>query len=288
MLNCNSEYPFPVLRPDTVDYKNSVFKAEITVKHDKEGYVFSSDIDASNDEIRKLVERGEAQVGIYIQCNSTWLRKIQPVNLGENKFLLSTAEVHNRVEFCPVITANQKIDDFKSQDFIEEFNGIKFSLQPGDPLAIGETKYFDAKYKDDIIRKGDPIISVTTTPDITDMCFNFENSTIIVYVPERSKKAYGEMQGIKVKYSVLSMLFYLPAITEGIRLLKESEEGSSGNDYREYMWAKTMQQSMLQIAGGDLDKYEELLKRPFQTAQKLLGGMDAAIMDLKQWVITGS
>jgi len=281
MVNCNNEYPFPVLRPVPVDYKKSVFNADIAVTPDKGSYTFRTNINVLNDDIKNLVESGAAQVGVDIQCDSTWLRKIQPVILGESEFSVSTDDVHNRVYFCPVITVNQQISDFKSQDFADEYNGIKITLQPGDPMALGETKYFDANYEDDILRKGDPIISVTTAPGTKDMTFTFENSSILVYVPEKSKNAYSNMKVTKEKYSVLSMLFYLPAITEGIRLLGEND-----NIYGDYAWAKTIKQSILQIAGGDRDQYDELLETPFQTAQKLIGGMDKAILDLESWSIT--
>lgn len=281
MVNCNNEYPFPVLRPDPVDYKKSIFDADITVTPDKARYIFRANIDVSNEDIKSLIENDKAQVGIDIQCDSTWMRKIIPLNLGESETSLSTADVHNRVYFCPVITANQEIPNFRSQDFSDEYNGIKITLQPGDPLAIGETKYFDANYADDILRKGDPIISVTTSPETKDMTFTFENQSILVYVPEKSKNAYSNMKVTKEKYAVLSMLFYLPAITEGIRLIGEKD-----NTYGDYAWAKTIKQSVMQIAGGDSNQYEELLGTPFQTAQKLLGGMDKAILDLESWSIT--
>ena len=281
MVNCNTDYPFPVLKPEPVDYKLSTFDAVISVTPDKDRYVFHTNIDIKNNDVNALVEDGTAQLGINIQCESTWLRKIQPVQVGEDKFSLSTAEVHNRVYFCPVITADKKLDDFRSSDFTEEYDGLKIVIHPGDPLAIGEAKYFDADYADDILKKGDPIISVATEPGQKDMTFSFENQSIMVYVPEKTKNAYLNMQVTKEKYSVLSMLVYLPAVTESIRLLDEDED-----TYISYAWAKTIKQSVFQIAGGDQEEYERLLKSPFQTAQKLTGGMDKAILDLESWSVT--
>ncbi len=281
MVNCNTEYPFPVLRPNPGDFKTSTFNAEVTVVPQKDGYEFKTDIDVNNDDIKFLIEQNKAQIGIDIQCDSTWLRKIHTVSMGEDRFILSTSEVHNRVIFCPVITASQEIINYKSNDFAEEFNSVKIAIQPGDPLAIGETKYFDANYEDDILRKGDPIISVTTAPGTKDMSFDFENPSIMVFVPGKSKDAYSHMEVTPEKYSVLSMLFYLPAVTEGIRLLRDNED-----TYIQYAWANTMKQSIMQLAENDQEKYWDLLNNPFQTAQKLLGGMDKAILDLESWLIT--
>lgn len=281
MVNCNVEYPFPVLRPTPIDYKVSTFNASITVTPEKDKYVFTTNIEVHNIDIKHLIEQGKAHIGVDIQCDSTWLRRINSVMMGKDSFLLNTSEVHNRVLFCPVITASQEISNFKSSDFAEEFSAVTLLIHPGDPLAIGETKYFDANYEDDILRKGDPIISVTTNPQAKDMSFDFENDSILVYVPEKSKAAYSSMAATPEKYPILSMLFYLPAVTEGIRLLQDNEDA-----YIDHAWAKTIKQSVLQIAGNDHEKYLELLNNPFQTAQKLLGGMDKAILDLESWSIT--
>lgn len=280
MVNCNMEYPYPVLRPEAVDYKTSCFAAEVKVTPGKSCYIFHTKLDIQDEKIKKLVEDGLAQPGINIQCDSTWLREMKRVNIGEDEFSISTSDVHNRVNFCPVITATTGIDNFYSDDFIDEFQGMKITIHPGDPLAIGEARYFDAEYVEDHLKKGDPIISITSAPDTKDMSFDFEGSVIKVFVPEKCKNAYYNMKVTKEKYPVLSILFYLPAVTEGLRCLKEDED-----TYINYTWAKTIKDSVMQLAGGDENKYEALLDSPFQTAQSLVGGMDNAILKLESWII---
>lgn len=280
MVNCDIEYPFPVLRPTPSDYKNACFMAEVTVTPDQNCYVFHTSLQVQDDMLLKLVEEELAQPGINIQCDSTWLREVKNVSLGEDEFKISTSEVHGRVNFCPVITASEKIPDFHSSDFADEYQGMKIVIHPGDPLAIGEAKHFDANYAEDRLKKGDPIIIVTTGPGAKDMSIAFDSPVIKVSVPERCKNAYNEMKVTKQKYPVLSMLFYLPAVTEGVRLLRDEED-----NYIDYIWAKTMKDSLMQMAGGDEEKYKEFLEKPFQTAQQLVGGMDDAILKLASWVI---
>lgn len=280
MVNCDIDYPFPVLRPTQSDYKSACFVAEVMVSPGQNCYIFHTSLNVQDDTLLRLVEDGLAQPGINIQCDSTWLRKIENVNLGEDKFEISTSEVHGRVNFCPVITASEKIADFHSDDFDEEYQGLKIVIHPGDPLAIGEAKHFDANYEEDRLKKGDPIIIVTTAPDAKDMSITFDSPVIKVSVPGRCKDAYNEMKITKQKYPVLSMLFYLPAVTEGVRLLKDEEDS-----YIDYTWAQTIKDSLMQMAGGDEEKYRDYLEKPFQTAQQLVGGMDDAILKLASWVI---
>lgn len=280
MVNSNTEYPFPVLRPEPVDYNKSVFNADVIVTPEKDGYNFKTDIYITNNEITSLINNGKAQLGINIQCNSTWLRKIQPVKLGHDEFNLKSSEVHKRVEFCPVVTASEMIENFISSDFSEEFQNLKIIIHPGDPLAIGYDKYFDAEYADDVIRKGDPIISVATRPETAEMEIEYDEDIIMVYVPEKSKQAFSSMKGVPAKYAVMSMLFYLPAITGGIQLLYEDKD-----QYSSSTWGKTILQSIDQISDGNKNEYQNLLKSPFSTEQKLLGGMDTAIQNLAEWII---
>jgi len=281
MVNPEIDYPFPVVKNDLSDYKSSKFITEITVTPENNGYKIDTQISINNKEITLLLEAGKASVGVYIQCDTTWLREIHRVSLGNDSFILSTQDVHHRVYICPVITANEKITAFSSDDFVDEYKGMSFIIHPGDPLAIGEVKYFDADYEDDILRKGDPIISVDSNPTVKDMYFGLESDVLVVYVPEKVKNAFTAMKISPEKYSVLSVMFYLPAITEGVRCLAENEER-----YVAYEWGKTMRQSIMNLAAGDEDKYTAMLDNPFQTAQKLLGGMDKAALDLASWSVT--
>lgn len=233
-----------------------------------------------NNEVRELVEKGMAQSGVYIQCDSTWVRKIEPVKLGEYSFRVETSEVKGRVYFCPVITAASVIVNFYSDDFAEEYNGINIVIHPGDPLAVGETKYFDAIYAEDLLKKGDPIIIVTSRADAKDMTFDFENDAIKVVVPPKWMEAYSNMKITPKKYPLLSALYYLPAVTQGVQLLRDEEDS-----YINYEWARTIRESIMKMANGKEEKYESLLNTPFETAQKLTGGLEDAVLALSSWVI---
>lgn len=280
MVNSDTEYPFPVLRPEPVDYKSSIFVAKVSVEPDDDGYVFHTNLDLRNSEIRELVEKELAQPGVYIQCDSTWVRKIEPVKLGEDSFRIETSDVKGRVNFCPVVTAATTITDFYSGDFAEEYNGINIVIHPGDPLAIGEAKYFDAVYAEDLLKKGDPIIIVTSMPDAKDMTFDFENDAIKVVVPQKWMKSYSDMKITRQKYPLLSVIYYLPAVTEGVRCLRDDED-----KYIDYEWARTIKNSIMKMADGKDEKYRRLLNSPFQTAQKLIGGMEDAVLALSSWII---
>lgn len=280
MVNFDTEYPFPVLRSEPVDYKSSIFLTKVSVTPSQECYIFHTNLDIKNNEVRELIEKGIAQPGVYIQCDSTWMRKIEPVKLGEYEFKVKTSNVRGRVNFCPVITAASTIKDFHSDDFAEEYNSIKIVIHPGDPLAIGKARHFDAVYAEDLLKKGDPIIIVTTEYDSTDMTFDFESDAIKVVVPKKWMDAYSSMKITKRKYPLLSALYYLPAVTESVRCLRDDED-----KYIDYVWARTVKDSLMQLAGGNDRKYQNLLQMPFQTAQKLIGGMDEAILALASWVI---
>lgn len=280
MANFDTEYPFPVLRAAPVDYKSSTFEAEVSVTPDKKGYIFHTKLIINNNEVRKLVETGIAKPGIYIQCNSTWVRRIEIVKLDEDEFIVPSSDVRGRVSFCPFITADATIENFHSGDFTEEYEDIKIVIHPGDPLAVGEEKYFDAVYVEDLFNKGDSIISVGSSPKATAMTFDFEKDFITVIVPPKWYDAYTSMKITKEKYPLLGALFYLPAVTEGVRLL--SPDGENDPDFT---WARTLKSSIMRLAGKNNNKYKKLLEDPFWTAQQLIEGMDDAVLSLASWVI---
>lgn len=281
MLDSNMVLPYPVLRPEAIDYKSAVFECDISVTPDVNGYDVRCNTIIGDAAIRELVFSGKASIGVQIKCDSTWLRRIETIPEGESTFSLSTAEVHNRVFLCPIVTMNDQVR-FTSDGFDEDFAGMNFILHPGDPIAIGETRQFDAEYEDDLAKKGDSIIVVSSNPMAKEITIDTESPAITITVPESIRKSYSDIQSSRWKYGVLAGLLYVPALTQAVKELVTKEDDVIG-----YTWAKTIRDSVMQIAGGNQAKYDSLMTEDnyYKVAQLLLGGMEKPMKDLAGWML---
>ena len=281
MLDSNMGFPYPVLRPEAIDYKTAVFGCEISVIPDEGGYEVRCNTVVGDPVIKRFVQEGKASIGVLVKCDSTWLRKVEKITEGDFQFKLSTSAVHNRVFLCPIITVNEKVE-FTSDGFDEDFEGMTFVLHPGDPIAIGETRKFDAEYEDDLAKKGDSIIIVSSNPMAKDITIETDCPAITITVPDSIRKSYTSIQSNRWKYGVLAGLLYMPAIMQAVKELATKEDDVIG-----FTWAKTIRDSVMQIVGGDQSKYDSLMTEDncYKVSQMLLGGMEKPMKDLAGWML---
>ena len=76
MLNVSINYPYPVIRPYSEDYIDTVFEGELTVTPENDGYYIHPKFSISNIEIQSMIDEGKLTYAIEIECVSTWLRRL--------------------------------------------------------------------------------------------------------------------------------------------------------------------------------------------------------------------
>ncbi len=281
MLNSSMNYPYPVLRGEKTDYKNSIFVAQLSKKDLKDGYMIKAIYSVSNPEIQGLIDDGKAAFALQIQCVSTWFRKLEISSTSIQEFKLPSNMVHDRVDLCPCIIALEEIADFNNSDFSEDFEGIVYSINPGEVLAIGERQKFDAIYKDDIIKKGDPIVHFINDEQASVMYCEYDFDTIRIHLPKQQNAKYnyiGTYEGWKVP--VLNAIYVIPAISMGIEeIYKDTCLGGDGTMER-WSWYKTLK-VMIQRKAKDVDSvYRKMLSDPIKTAQMLMDDNSAQALDI--------
>jgi len=281
MLNSSMNYPYPILREKKTDYQTSTFTAQLSKKNLKDGYIINAIYSVSNSEIQQLIEDKKAAYALQIQCVSTWFRKLEISSSSIQEFKLSSNLIHERVDMCPCIIALEEIKDFNNSDFSEDFEGISFSVNPGEVLAIGERQKFDAIYKDDIIKKGDPIVHFINDEQASVMFCEYDFDTIRIHLPKQQNEKYnriGTYEGWKVP--VLNAIYVIPAIAMGIEeIYKDTCLGGSGTLER-WSWYKTLKVMILRKAKDVENVYLKMLSDPIKTAQMLMNDNSAQALDI--------
>ena len=281
MLNSSMNYPYPILRGKKTDYQTSIFTAQLSKKNLKDGYIINAIYSVSNSEIQQLIEDKKAAYALQIQCVSTWFRKLEISSSSIQEFKLSSNLIHERVDMCPCIIALEEIKDFNNSDFSEDFEGISFSVNPGEVLAIGERQKFDAIYKDDIIKKGDPIVHFINDEQASVMFCEYDFDTIRIHLPKQQNEKYnriGTYEGWKVP--VLNAIYVIPAIAMGIEeIYKDTCLGGSGTLER-WSWYKTLKVMILRKAKDVENVYLKMLSDPIKTAQMLMNDNSAQALDI--------
>lgn len=76
MCAASINYPYPVIRPYSEDYIDTVFAGELTVTPENDGYYIHPKFSIADTEIQSMIDEGKLTYAIEIECVSTWLRRL--------------------------------------------------------------------------------------------------------------------------------------------------------------------------------------------------------------------
>ena len=211
MLNININYPYPVIREYAEDYENTLFLGALSVHLETDGYSIHPAFDIENEQIKNMLLSEDLTYAVEVQCVSTWFRKLYLIkNNGSIK--LDSKIIHERVELIPCIVATKYIENFTNADFAEEYSGMKFEINAGDIVGIGQKRTFDALYQNDIIKNGSSIVSIGGSDSIREISCDYSGSIITITLPADQYENYRECGYNKAKYKMLNAIIMITAL----------------------------------------------------------------------------
>lgn len=284
MLNPNINYPYPVIRAYEEDYCTAIFKGELAVNLQPDSYLVRPAFEINNTSIATFIDSGIMTYAVEVQAPATWYRKLIPVK--DNKsFRLDPALIHERVELTPCVIATTQIVAFTNDDFEKEYQGIPFNINPGDVIAIGEAKSFDALFQDDIIKNGTSPVSVARSDTAREISCDFSGSLIEITLPADQHDRYLECGYKPEKYKALNAILSIPALVEAIGIIANDENRPDAqSSLATTAWYKTIVVNLKRVAENNEAKYRDLLDKPFAAAELLLGNNYAASLQYLSFI----
>ena len=274
-------YPYPILRANPVDYKSSVFNVDIKKDTQKNGYNLKVAYEVNNNQIKELIDKHILAYAIQLQCISTWYRDLIISDSDIQDIFIPSDMVHERVDLCPCIIATGKIENFTNDDFTEDYDGIPYEINKGEVVAIGERQKFDAIYKNDIIKKGDPIVHFVNDDEATVLYCEWEYDTIKIHLPKEQFRKYNEVgKNEPWKVPMLNAIYVVPVIVQGIYEIYQDEVAGRSATFERYSWYKTLKVLIMKAAKDNASEYKRMLEDPIKTSQRLLNDNSLQALNL--------
>ncbi len=281
MLSSSMNYPYPILRAKPVDYRRSVFEVEVEKETIKEGFNLRITYKVNNIEIKELLDRHILAYAVQIQCISTWYRDLKICYSEKQEIFIPSGVVHERVDLCPCIISIEKIENFINSDFTEDFDGISYEINKGEVVAIGERQKFDAIYKDDIIKKGDPIVHFVNDENSPVMFCEWEYDAIRIHLPKEQYRKYNKIGKFETwKIPMLNAIYVVPVVVLGIYEIYRDEVEQRLSTLEGYSWYKTLKFLIMKSAKDDKEEFNRMLRDPIKTAQRLLNNNSNQVLEL--------
>ena len=129
-------FTYPVLAEGRDDYKTCNFSAEMKISSD-DANNFVLEINFSTDcaELKKLIEGGDAEYLLHVECPATIYREIFCSSRETFSCKISRDRVKKEVNFVAMIVLRRDVKNFSGKDWNEDFNRLNFNLPRGSVLA---------------------------------------------------------------------------------------------------------------------------------------------------------
>lgn len=263
-------YPYPVLTSFNNDYLDSFFDISIEEeKSDKEMTLkFTPTLD--NDELKKLIDSGDALFVVHIECSYTSFRKIIGVPASGASVSISANQVAEVINICPFVVAAGDIFGYSSKKFNAEYEGATFDLEKGSIMAIGYEKVYRIEKEDDEVANIPSIFSVTEilNPQQKDIIIDYARDKIGIKLPSNVyRKFVTQNSNNPNAQPVLHAMLIIPSLIKCLEEVKHS--GVDYYLYEERSWFRAIRKAAKKL---EIDINESTISNidSFELAQKLM------------------
>ncbi len=228
--------PYPVLGR-TDDFTDSAFQTTIDfekrINGDVENVVMSYGFMLSNDEMQALIDSKQASFALDVSCTDTLYRKVLfcDSSYGETEFGLG--ELYGRVTIEPLVVVKTSVSRFTAPDLNPEFQGVEFSLEPGDTIAIDETITRFIEF--DRLRF-ESLVRIQTSDDIPPDTYRFEQDSdvITIMMGKNFRYVWDIYREERDKAPFLAMSVFKDCILSALYSLSHND----GDE--QYKWARAL------------------------------------------------
>ena len=263
----NKLYPYPVLAAGTDDFVNSSFSFETTVSRGIREIKFTFAMKLSNEEILVMLEQGEAEYLIHIECPVTGYRVIVKSDTSFFKKSISEKKLNGRVSICAFIVAKRDIPAYINKDFNAEYEGIAFPVDRGGILAIGGQYHLDVLKDTEELARISSVFTICKYAANTDesMRIDMDQEKIAISLSDESFQNYKLLSVNPSLFPVLHSMIIIPALI----YVFETMHREGIEEYEDRRWfaavAKTLKKYGLSLDETTLSNMDS-----YDLAQKLL------------------
>lgn len=272
-------YPHPVLRPGSEDYQRAEFEVEIELTRIPKTTVIRVQATAqlSDHDLQRMVKSGKAAYVVLVRAIQTQFRRAFRSGTPTITHQFENGEVAGRVEISPLLVCATKVNQFRVAQWHSDYEGMAFDLEPGDVLAIDETKEYWVDMEEEV--PASSIIRLDRSEEVSKgswQCRLGEQKVVI----EMSPTDYEQFRKLRDRVNLTSDAvylmnsIYLPALTK--ILMEADKDPESFSDFRWYRSLDTQLEAnrMKPIgSGGDrLVDAQRLLQWPFANLLAQEGG----------------
>ncbi|WP_027127959.1 hypothetical protein [Fusobacterium perfoetens] len=261
-------FPHPVLWEKTDDYINSEFSSIVEIKREIRSIKLQVGFKLKNKELEKMLSEEKIEYVIHIECPRTSYRKIIATS---DKLVVETIKDENilgKIQISTFIVAKQELINYSNLNFNQDYFGIKFNLQKGTILAIGNQYRLEVEKEKEELGTIPSIFTICKreTEEEIGMGIEYNSEKIKISLNKSDYENYNQLVlNTSKNRDSINIGIIFPALIYVLEHLKLEFEEIENNDYR---WFRALKH-IFKNYNYELTK-ETLEEDSIVLAQKLL------------------
>ncbi len=278
MPSKNRIYQHPVLRNGSTDYADgstfeSIFSVAISEITSKDTVEVSYVLQVRNMYLLKLVENKKAGLFLSFYSSETLFKKLIKIENLQGRLQLPKGAVLGNLEIEPFIIAVTSISDFLPNGLNEEYGAMKFEIEAGATLAVGEREVFPISFSR---RSFQDLIRVQTSMELdkNEYEISLASNIITINMGTNVRQAWELMSSDPNFRPFLFISIYKDTFVEALSALV------SGDDVEEFAWAKKLTETFEKVGLNITDEAD--FTKLNRAVLRLLGkkGIEQVIADV--------
>lgn len=236
----NKLYPHPVLRENNDDYINSSFEMDLSYERDIKRLKLNINFKLNNKTLEKMLLDEKVEYVVHIECPKTSYRRIITTTekiLSEN---LKDENILGKIQVTSFIVVKENILNYENESFNPDYFGMKFNLEKGTILAIGDSYKIDVDKEKESLGNVPSIFTICkkmTTDEIgINIEYNMDKIRIDLNISDYEK--YTQLVSTSTQFiDVINSSLIFPILVYVFEKLKNEFDEIEENDYR---WFKAL------------------------------------------------
>lgn len=254
-------FPHPVLTAETGDFTEGVFQLDTQIEEIIETGKVSLNytINLTEQSIRKLVEGGEATVGIFVRCGDTFYSDLRALGWPKGTIEFEKGSLLSRVTIRPVIWLSQALPKWIPENVHPEFT-VPLNLGVGDILAFDDEQILSVGQAK--LAPMESIFSLVASPDQPEgkLSIKLDAEKITIFAGEETHKMINALRHSSAKAALLSSI-YMPAVMEVLDALRDDPDIHENRRWKQPFSAKCIAAG-IDYGGSLFENAQALLELP--------------------------
>ena len=253
-------FPYPILNnaKNFNCYLNDTYELKFEQLEENGNYVLKNiRIESDSKLLKKLLSNRKAKAMVMIECSSTIYKHSEEIGFEPKDISIPINKLSGRVEISSITYATETIEEFSSENFIDDFEGYSFRIEKYCPIAVDDGVVSKIEYDDMEDKKVSSIFSVVKSFDTDRKIMKVVNDDkkIRIELPENEYNNFDRLNGqIKFQHIFFSIII-IPALSMCLKDIQEELKyhGKMIEDIIDtHTWFMSVQNAYKKLTGSNL------------------------------------